>query len=131
MKKFIVFLMSMAIAFALVSCSSSSQALIEQLDDLATELSEDSDGFSDEDWDKAMAKLSEIEENMQQYEYTDEELKEIGRLTAQCLKSFARSSATIMKGQLHNFQTLFEGAAEEFEGFGEEMESIFDGLFEE
>ena len=117
--------------FAVILCCScsSKQVPINDLEDLAIELKENSEVYSQSDWEKVAVRFSEIEEQMQQYEYTDEELKKIGKLKAQCFKAIAKSSAKNIKKQMHNFQTQLEGASEEMEGAFDELGDMFEDVF--
>ena len=71
MKKIVLSLLT--VSFLFVNCSSK-QTPVNKLEDLAFELKENSAEFSESDWDKVIAKYAEIEESLQEYEYTDEEL---------------------------------------------------------
>lgn len=121
------FLLTAFCAVILCCSCSSKQSPINDLEDLAFELKENSEGYSQSDWEKVAVRYSEIEEQMQQYEYTDEELKEIGKLKAQCFKAIVHSSAKNIKKQMRNFQMQMEGASEEMEGAFEEFEDMFEG----
>lgn len=114
--------------FAVILCCScsSKQDPITDLEDLAFELKENSEDYSQSDWEKAAVKYSEIEEQMQQYEYSDEELKQIGKLKAQCFKAIAKSTGKALKNQMHNLQMQLEGASEEMEGALDEFGDIFE-----
>lgn len=123
MKKIVLLLLT--VSFLFVNCSSK-HTPVDKLEDFAFELKENSAEFSESDWERAIAKYAEIEESLQEYEYTDEELKEIGRLKAQCLKEISKTAAHSLKNKLHNFQMQMEGAAEEFQDWADELQSLFD-----
>ena len=130
-------LIAMCAALLSFSCSSKQDPLCK-LEDLAYRLSNESDGYSSVDWEDVAEKYVEIEEELMEYDYTDDELREIGRLKAQCLKSIMHASATMMKGQLHNMEMQMEGASEvlddmedEFDDDWEEIEDEIDGITDE
>lgn len=122
------FLASVLVAMIFSSCSSK-QDPINELEELAFELKENSEDYSQSDWEKIAVKYSEIEDQLQQYEYTDEELKQIGKLKAQCVRAIVHSSANNLKDLMHSFQMQLEGASEEMEGAMDELGEIFDDVF--
>lgn len=109
--------------FAVVLCCScsSKQGPINDLEDLAFELEENSEDYSQSDWEEAAIRYSEIEEQMEQYEYTDEELRQVGKLKAKCLKSIAKSSGKILREQIHSVQMQLQGAFDEIEDMFDHM----------
>ena len=103
----------------LVSCSSK-QDPIQDLEALSRDLSENCETYSQSDWENVAIRYSNIENELQKYEYTDEELKQIGKLKAKCVKAIVHSSGNIIKSQIHNVKMQLEGASEELESaFGE------------
>ena len=67
-------------AFFLVSCDSK-ETPVNELDDLIEEISENSKEYSDEEWEEATLQYQQIESDLEKHhsEYTDAELKEIGK----------------------------------------------------
>lgn len=112
----------MLVAFC--SCSSK-QGPIDDLEELATELTENSENYNQEDWENAATQFSEIEKELQNYEYTDEELKQIGKLKAKCGRAMMKSAVKSTKSMIHDFKMQMEGAAEEMESMSEEFLDIF------
>ena len=127
-----LFLHSLMMLFAVIitSCSSK-QDPINELEELAYELKENSADYSREDWEDVSVRYAEIEENLQRNEYTDEELKRIGKLKAQCFRAIIRSSANSFKSLMHNMHMQMEGASEELNGTLEEVNEIFEDTFNE
>lgn len=117
--------MCLMMALSLSSCSSK-QSPVDDLEELSVELEEESEDYSESDWENVAAKYAKIEEDLQKYEYTDEELKAIGKLKAKCLKSIAKSSAKNLKKQWHDIQMQMEGASDELQDAAKEFEKIFD-----
>jgi hypothetical protein len=76
------------------------------------ELQENSNGYSEKDWEEAKQKYENIETQLQQYDYTDEELKEIGKLEGKCSTYFMKSYIKSIKRNIHNLSKEIEGAAE-------------------
>ena len=119
MKRYFRFAMFAFMMAAVCSCSSK-QDPIDDLEDLSNELKEDYKNFSSEDWEKAQEKFVEIENKLNEYEYSDEELKKIGKLKAKCAVSFTRGAAKMLNDNLDDIQKEFEGAAEELQNMFEE-----------
>lgn len=106
------------------SCSPKEGAM-DDLKDFAKELSEDGADYTAEEWEKAADKFAKIEEELNKYDYTDEELKEIGRQKAKCGRAFMEYAAKSAAKQIHSYTKQIEGAAEELgsmaDGFGAEL----------
>lgn len=125
MRKLLIQTISLAFACMLCYSCSSKQSPVNELEDLAYELSENADSYDADEWQEVIEKYQKIEEDLNNYEYTDEELKEIGRLKGKCFAAFTKSSAKILKGAVHNWQMQMEGASEEMEDALKDIENIF------
>lgn len=126
MKKFLYLVLSLILPLAICFSCQTKQSPIDELQSLAFELEEEGQDYSEADWEKAIVKFQEIQDDMQQYEYTDEELKEIGRLKGKCVAAIAKASAKKIKSSMHIFEKEMEGAAEELEGAFKEFDNLFD-----
>lgn len=124
MKK-LLSLVTLILLIFLCACSSK-QDPVNKLEDLVEELQDESEDYSPKDWERLAQTYAEIEQDLQKYEYTDEELKEIGKLKAKCFRSFAKSSAKALKSTMHNFKMQLDGASEEIEDALDEFKDIFD-----
>jgi len=113
----------------LSSCSSK-QSPVNDLERLSVKLEEEGENYTEEDWQRAAAKFALIEESLKKYEYTDEELVNIGRLKARCAKVLAKSYMKDMKDAWHDFQKQLEGASEELEGAFEDLQDYFESVEE-
>lgn len=109
------------ISVLMLTTCSSKQSPVDDLTELSYKLQEDSENYSSKDWESAITKYAQIEKDLQQYEYTDEELKEIGRLKAKCAKAMMKSSGKLLKSQFHILEMQLEGASEELEGAFDEF----------
>lgn len=130
MNRILSFSLTLIFAMVLGSCSSK-QDPVNELEELAYELKENSADYSQEDWEDVAVRYAEIEEDLQRNEYTDEELKRIGKLKAQCFRAIIRSSANSFKSLMHNMHMQMEGASEELNGTLEEVNEIFEDTFNE
>lgn len=101
-----------------ISSCDSKETPINELDDLTEEISENSKEYSDEDWEEAALQYQQIEADLEKYhsEYSDEELKEIGKKKGKCLAFFAKRSAKNLKD---NMEDLMHEASGIIEGFTE------------
>lgn len=107
-----------ALIIGLISCNSK-QTPINDLSDLSEEIKDDGAEYSQDDWEKAAQEFEMIAQELKRYksEYTDEELREIGRLEGICLAYFAKQS-------LHTLNNDIKNAIKETEG-------IWDGFVKE
>lgn len=122
MKNYFNFFLIFCAAIVFNACSSK-QAPINDLKDLVNELRENSSGYSEADWESIAYQLEAIEEAVQENydQYTDEELKEIGRLEGKCIglitKKAMKEGQRIMEQETQKAESLLEGF---YEGLGEE-----------
>ena len=123
-QKLSILFFSACILFLCLSCSSK-ESPINDLEDLTIELKANSNNYTTEDWEEVGKKLNNIEEELQQNEYTDDELKHIGKLKAQCFKYFMKASSKEMIKQMHNLQMQMEGAKDEYDDAFEDLHNIF------
>ena len=98
----------------------SKQTPINRLENLTEELRNGAPNYTEEDWRASAEELEMIETEIEQYksQYTDEELKEIGRLKGICLAQFTKHS-------ILTFKNDFEDAMKEAEGL---MEGFTQGI---
>ena len=110
MNKFNVFLAAIAFSLCFSSCETS-KTPIEHLSSLVEQVEDRYDEFTDEDWERIASEYEKIEEEMSKYEFTDDELKEIGKLKGRIyLKDFSK--------QIEDWGKQIEGG---LEGFFEEL----------
>lgn len=112
MKK-IVFLLSL-FAVALFTSCDKRQSAIDELESFSEELKENASEYTNEDWEEAGNQYQMLVEQVDQYEYTDEELKEIGKLKARCIKYMSKGAMKQLEEGFHNMTKQIEGAMEEF-----------------
>ena len=77
--------------------------------------------YSEEDWENMSLSYSAIEEELAKHEYTDNELKEIGRMKGRCLGYLTKQSIKEIEKQLEDFGKELEGG---IEGFLEVLSNI-------
>ena len=111
----IVFFFLFISCVLLCSCDKR-QTAINDLENFSEELKENCSEYSYQDWEEASAQYEQLVEQIDQYEYTDEELKEIGKLKARCLKQMSMGAMKQLQGRIHSFTKQMEGALEELGG---------------
>ena len=67
-------------AMLFVTACSGPQTPVKELRSIVDEIEKNYDSYTDEELGDVITQLEAIEKEMEQYEYTDEELREIGRL---------------------------------------------------
>lgn len=94
---------------------------IDKLEELAEDVRQNASDYTEEDWQYTAEELELIESEIEQYknEYTDEELKEIGRLKGIYL-------AQLTKYSLKSFKNGLENAIKEAEGVIEGLQQGFE-----
>lgn len=97
----------------MISCDSS-QSAIRDLEVLLNEIEANYHSYSEEDWENMSLSYSAIEEELAKHEYTDEELKEIGRMKGRCLGYLTKQSIKEIEKQLEDFGKELEGGIEGF-----------------
>ncbi len=125
------------IAFLFLSAACSSYSPASEFASLADELEQKSASYTTEDWENAIATYQSIIQYSEGYEFSNEELQEIGRQQGRCLsyitKGYAKIAAKVGSSYLNQLKGIFEGFTEEF-GDGSDIANdiikSFDGLLE-
>lgn len=103
-----------------IAACSSRQTPINKLADFTEEIQNESAEYSQKDWEQAAQEFEHIEQELSEFksEYTDDELKEIGRMKGICLARFTkhriRSFGNEMENALKEVKGIMEGFTEEF-----------------
>lgn len=108
--------------FLTVSCNSK-ETSANQLDDLANEIETNGKDYTDEDWESAAEEYEQIEADIEDYrsEYTEAELREIGRKKGRCLAAFTKYATKRYKEDVEEAMHEATGIMQGFsEGFNEE-----------
>ncbi len=111
--KRIYFFIMLVMSIAFTSCDKK-QSAINDLENFSEELKEYSSDYSSQDWEEANEQYRLLVEQIDQYEYTDEELKEIGKIKARCLKQMTKGAMKQFQDGIHSITKQMEGAIEEF-----------------
>ena len=113
MKKIITICLGLILVLGMNSCESPRSA-VRELESFLYELETNYLSYTEEDWRIAAETYIAIEEKLAQYEYTDEELKEIGRLKGRCIGMMAKKVTIDYKKKFDDITKEIEGAIEGF-----------------
>ena len=113
MKKYLFICLTFALALSYTSCDSS-QSAINDLEVLLQEIETNYQTYTEEDWENMSLSYSAIEEELAKHEYTDEELKEIGRLKGKCMGYLTKQSLKDLEKQIKDLTKELEGGIEGF-----------------
>lgn len=105
---------------AFASCNNKNTP-IHDLEELSEDLKQNSKDYSDDDWATISQSLTNINNEIDEYrsEYTDEEMKEIGRLKGIC-------GAYLMKYAAKNASLQLEDLIQQFGGAIQGVKSVID-----
>ena len=117
MKHVNIFLIAIICSLLAISCNKTKTS-IDELSLLIEDIEENSDNYTDEDWEYVIEEYSLIEQEMENYEYTDEELREIGRLKGIFAMKIAKQVLKDYTEDIKDMQLQFEGG---LDGIKEEL----------
>ena len=118
--KFCFYLLVCVFLFA--SCQNK-QTPIKKLETLDKTLTQKSNSFTTQVWENAIAEYEQIEKELSIYNYTDEELRMIGRIKGRLWAKISKEYLNTAAEGIDAYLKMFEGA---LEGFMEELGSAFD-----
>lgn len=122
-KQHIGFIITCTILVLCMTSCHSKRTPINRLENLTTEIQNKASDYTAEDWNAVADELEVIESEIEQYkdEYTDEELKEIGRLKGILLAQYTKASVNSITSGVENAMKEAEGLVEGlFDGFSNE-----------
>ena len=144
MKKITSFLLVAVLALSMASCTKwQAQHQIRALESLTERVEKKGDSFTKQDWTEVSQEYDEICAKMNQYEYTDEQMQEIGRLKGRYYAAYAKqmlnSAGSIFNGLMNqvggavdgfmnSMSTQQEEQPEEDPGSGEQVDELLLGL---
>ena len=95
-----------------LSCTDKTASALNDLESFTEELSAHYKNYTQEDWDIAENQFDMICEELDNYDYTDEELVKIGKLKGRCTAIFAAKVVHDVKESIHRFGKEAEGFLE-------------------
>lgn len=117
MNKLNVFLAAIAFSLGFSSCETS-KTTISELSSLVEKVEDRYDEFTDEDWEKIVSEYEKIEEELSKYDYSEEDLKEIGKLKGRIFAKMTKNAVKDFSKQIEDLGKQIEGGVE---GFFEEL----------
>ena len=112
MKALHILLISLMGLFA-VSCNPK-DVPVNDMKNICTELEEKGDSYTEQDWENLETQMEQIEKEMDRYDYTDEELKEIGKIKGRILGYQTKNAVKIFKENAKDAAKMIEGGLEGF-----------------
>lgn len=109
----IVFLIAILLSFS--SCKSKEEKVISRLENLSERIDKNGHKFDDEDWVEAFEDLEDIHEDMEDCEFTQEELKKVGRADGRLTAIIAREGAKSLGREASSFLRNFSSFAKGFQ----------------
>ena len=119
--KFCIYLLVCVFIFA--SCENK-QTPIKKLEKLDRTLVQQSESFTEQDWENALLEYEQIEQELSMYNYTDDELRQIGKMKGRLLAKISKEYLNKTMDEVDSYLKMFEGA---LEGFMEELGTTLDG----
>ena len=111
---------------AFLSACSSKQSPIDDLSELAEELSANGDNYTEEEWESAAEQFEGITEDLEDHSYSDEEYRKIGKLKARVYHLFSsKYGAKKMKQALNEFSGAMEEIGDNPDTF-DDMEDLLE-----
>ena len=114
MKRYLPLLL---LSLLLAACNPSQMAM-DDLQKFTERIETTSDKWSDADWDDGVLHYSEICQTIERYEYSEEQIHEIGKLKGRCMAQFYK----------HSFDESTQGMQDAFIELGGAIEGLLDGL---
>ena len=111
------------VALFISSCQSQEEKAIDKLDTLVERVEKNGNDYSADDWKAVVKDLEAINKEMENYDYSKEELKEIGRKEGRIMVMMTHEAAKYLK---NNYQSILEGVGSFAKGIKEEVESELD-----
>lgn len=124
MEKITSFLLVVVLTFTVSSCAKwQAKHQIHSLESLTEKVEKKGDSFTKQDWAEVSEEYDEICAKINQCDYTDEQLQEIGRLKGRYYAACTKHAFNAAGGLLNSFLQQAEGAIDGFmEGISEPQE---------
>ncbi len=117
MKRLIATFATFVMLLLMASCTTPEEKSLRTLQELYQDMEQNHENYTLEDWDKAQAEYELLCTQIKGYQYTDEQLVEIGRLQGKC-------AAYLTKGYFKRFEKNLIQTLGVFKGYMEGMEQM-------
>ena len=118
---------------ALSSCQSREEKVISKLNSLSERIEKDGSNFDADDWEEAIEDFADIHKEMQDCEFTKEQLRELGKKEGKVSAILAKEGSKALGREFKNFLGNFGAFAKGFKEGAEEnvSEEDFNDVEEE
>lgn len=106
------------VLMSLSSCHTKEEKVISKLETLSERIDKQSEDFADTDWETALADLEEINKEMQSCAFTQEQMKEVGKMYGKLSSKIAKEMGNKFYKAIINYGSFFNGFKE---GLGESI----------
>lgn len=127
MKKITSFLLVAVLALSMASCAKmQAKHQMHALESLTERVEKKGDSFTKQDWTEVSQEYDEICAKMNECEYTQEQMQEIGRLKgrfyAACTKKAINNAGGLLNGLMNSVGGAIDGFMEGMSGSDEQQE---------
>lgn len=113
MKTGLKFLISLAAILLFASCATPEEKSMRTLQELYNDMELNHEQYTIEDWEKAQVEFEVITAQMKLHNYTDDQLREIGKLKGKCSAYLTKGLFKRAEKGMIEFGGLIEGYLEE------------------
>jgi len=121
MKRHLYLLVISILLCVLCSCQSKEEQVISGLEKLAAQIEQRADSFTDKDWEGIMAKYEELHEQALECDFTQEQLKELGRVEGKLTTIFAKEGSKKIGRDIKN---IINGGKAVIDGFLQGVDEV-------
>ena len=114
--KSVKFYFCLFICILIFSSCENKQTPIKKLEKLDRTLVQQSESFTEQDWENALMEYEQIEQELSMYNYADEELRQIGKMKGRLLAKISKEYLNKTMDEVDSYLKMFEGALEGFMG---------------
>lgn len=114
-----VWCLLLLLSLCLSSCDMPKERSMKKLSSYTEELETRDDDYVVENWDGLVERYKKIDSQLSEYEFSNEELREIGAEKVRCLTVLAKAAARSGSGKLNLFLQQMHGAVS---GLAEEVD---------
>lgn len=121
MKKHFFLLVISILLCVFCSCQSKEERVISGLEKLAAQIDKRADSFTDKDWEDVMTKYEELHKQALECDFTQEQLKELGRVEGRLTTIFAKEGT---KKIGRDIKDLIDGGKAVIDGFLQGVDEV-------
>ena len=115
MKKIFGILIAVLMASFMVACATPEEKSMRSLQELYEDMELNHENYTIEDWEKVQVEFEVITAQMKLHNYTDEQLREIGKLKGKCSAYLTKGLFKRAEKGVIEFGGILEGSLEELD----------------